>query len=96
LGSTELENPEFGEIIYFDNATSNVMCRRWSWRNGDFSKITTKTKKIVINVDGIGSADKDLIVSARDELAVLLEKYCSAKTQTDLLNVEKTEIEIEI
>jgi DNA/RNA-binding domain of Phe-tRNA-synthetase-like protein len=96
LGSTELEHPDPEEIIYFDDATNNVMCRRWNWRNGDFSKITTDTKKIVINVDGIGPADEKLIVEARDELAELLTKYCGAKCQTDLLNEEKPEIEIEL
>ena len=104
LGSTELEHPDVGEIIYFDDVTNNVMCRRWSWRNGDFSKITTETKKIIINVDGIGPASAEasagkpasLIVSARDELASMLEKYCGAKIQTDLLNAEKNEIEIEL
>ena len=94
LGSTELEHPDLGEIIYFDEATKNVMCRRWNWRNGDFSKITTSTKKIVINVDGIGPANETLIVEARNELADLLTKYCGAKCQTDLLNSEKSEIEI--
>ncbi|MEK7635115.1 MAG: phenylalanine--tRNA ligase beta subunit-related protein [Patescibacteria group bacterium] len=94
LGSTELENPENGEVIYFDEVTNNVMCRRWNWRNGDFSKITTSTKKIVINVDGIGPANETLIVEARNELADLLTKYCGAKCQTDLLNSEKSEIEI--
>jgi lysyl-tRNA synthetase class 2 len=96
IGSTELEHPEVGEIIYFDTASQNVMCRRWNWRNGDFSKITTETKKIVINVDGIGPADEKLIVSARDELAELLSKYCGAKVMTDLLNAEKSEIEVEL
>jgi DNA/RNA-binding domain of Phe-tRNA-synthetase-like protein len=94
LGSTEVENPEVGEVIYFDDATNNVMCRRWNWRNGDFSKITTNTKKIVINIDSIGN--EKLIIEARDELAALLEKHCGAKCQTDLLNSEKNEIEIEL
>lgn len=94
LGSTELEHPEVGEVIYFDDETKNVMCRRWSWRNGDFSKITTDTKKIVINVDGI--VDVQTVISARDELKDLLEKYCNAKCQTDLLSKEKTELEIDL
>lgn len=102
LGSTELEHPDNEEIIYFDTVSNNVMCRRWNWRNGDFSKITTDTKKIVINVDGIGlpaqagPASEALIIQTRDELALLLEKYCGAKCQTDLLNAEKSEVEISL
>lgn len=45
LGSEETDNPQAGEIIYFDDKILKVMCRRWNWRNGDFSKITENTKK---------------------------------------------------
>jgi len=50
LGGTP-ENPEPGEVTCFDDKTRNIMCRRWNWRNGDITKITRNTKKIVINMD---------------------------------------------
>jgi len=96
LGSKEVENPEPGEIIYFDDKTQKVMCRRWNWRNGDFSKITEKTKKIVINIDGIGIIPTEIIEEARDELAKLLIEQCKAKLNTDLLDKSKREIDISI
>lgn len=96
LGSQEKESPEAGEVIYFDDKTQNIMCRRWSWRNGDFTKITENTKKIVINLEGIGPASQDLIIQARDELAALLTKTCNAKLTIDLLNSAKPEIEINL
>ncbi len=96
LGGEEVENPQAGEVIYFDDATLKVMCRRWNWRNGAFSKITENTKRIVINVDGIGSIPKSTILEARDELAKLLIEQCKAKLMTDLLDINKTEIEVNI
>jgi lysyl-tRNA synthetase class 2 len=96
LGCQEKERPEIGEVIYFDDKTLNVMCRRWNWRNGEFTKITPETKKIVINVDGIGPVPKSLIEAARDELAKLLVEHCQAKLKTDLLNRDKREIELNL
>lgn len=95
LGGGEVEHPKPGEVIYYDDKTLNVMCRRWNWRNGDFSKITETSKKIVINVDGIGPIPQSLIEEARDELAKLLIEECNADLKTDLLNANKREIELE-
>lgn len=96
LGSEDKETPETGEVIYFDDKTLNVMCRRWNWRNGDFTKITPETKKIVINVDGIGPVPQSLIEEARDELAKLLVEQCKAELKTDLLNKNRKEIELNL
>ena len=95
LGEDKSESPEIGEIIYFDDQNLSVMCRRWNWRNGDFSKITENTKKMVINIDGIGLADRKLIEEARDELAGLLIKHCGAKLKTDCLDRDKNEIALD-
>lgn len=96
LGGAEIEHPVPGEIIYYDDQTKRVMCRKWNWRNGDFSKILEETRKVVINIDGAETIPASRVIEARDELAELLKKFCSAKLETDLLNGEKREIEIEI
>lgn len=92
LGSTAQENPIVGEVIYFDDKALNIMCRRWNWRNGDFTKITEHTKQLVINIDGIGNVPQTLIESARDELAALLIQHCCAEVKTGLLTKENREI----
>jgi len=91
LGSKGQETPEPGEVIYFDDKTLNVMCRRWNWRNGDFTKITEHTKKIVINIDGIGPVPQSLIEEARDELAKLLVEQCNAKLTTNYIDKDNRE-----
>jgi len=95
LGGEDEEHPQPGEVIYFDDKTLKIMCRRWNWRNGDFSKITEDTKRIVINIDGIGEVPQRLIEEARDELAKLLIEQCKAELTTDLLNRGNREIEID-
>ncbi len=94
LAGGEKETAEPGEVIYFDDKTLNVMCRRWNWRNGDFTKITPETKKMVINVDGINPVPRFLIEKARDELAGLLVGHCQAEVITSLLDKNNKEISL--
>jgi len=94
LGSEEEEPPEPGEVIYYDNATKNVMCRRWNWRNSNQTKIEPETKKIVINIDCLLPTDPQTGNQARDELADLLVTHCQATVTTHALNSECREIEL--
>lgn len=95
LGGSEPENPIIGEVIYFDDKTLNVMCRRWNWRNGDFTKITENSKQIVINIDGIGTVSKAMVETARDELAKLLIEQCNAQIKTGIIDKYSREIELD-
>ncbi len=96
LGHEDQETPEPEEVIYFDDQSLNVMCRRWNWRNGDFAKITEETKNVVINIDGISPIPPSLVEGARDELSHLLIEQCQASVKTDLLNKGKTQIEFSL
>jgi DNA/RNA-binding domain of Phe-tRNA-synthetase-like protein len=96
LGSNAKETPESGEVIYFDDKALSVMCRRWNWRNGDFTKITEETKQLVINIDGIGPVPRSHIEEARDELAALLGQHCQAALTTDLADASKRVVDIAI
>jgi len=94
IGNAEEENPKAGEVIYFDTPSRRVMCRRWNWRNGDFAKITEKSKKIVLNVEGIGPVPDGMIIKARDELAQLLKEQCKAVLTVDYIDKDKMETTI--
>jgi len=96
LGGDAKETPEAGEVIYYDDKTLNIMCRRWNWRNGDFTKIHEHTNKLVINLDGIEPVPRATIESARDELAALLVNRCGAKLSTDLLDRDRSTMEIDL
>lgn len=94
LGGNEEENPIPGEVIYFDDKSLKVMCRKWNWRNGEFSKITEDTKRAVINIDGIGPVPDEIILEARDELAELFRRYCEAEVSVALLTKENNILSI--
>lgn len=94
LGGTKLEHPEKGEVIFYDDQSKQIMCRRWNWRNADFSKITTDTKELVINVDGIDGIPLSVIIEARDELAHLLQEHCAATLTMGLLNEQNQQMDL--
>ncbi len=96
LGGQETENPVAGEVIYYDDRTLEVMCRRWNWRNGEFSKITEDSERIVVNFDGAGTVPESDIKEARDEFADLLTEECAAELTAALLDHEKNEIDIDV
>ena len=92
LGSDKIESPDVGEVIYYDDYNNQVMCRRWNWRNAEFSKITLKSKKAIINIDGINGIPESVVTKARNELAGLLKEYCNAELTTGMLNLDVQEI----
>lgn len=94
LGSEEIEHPDRGEVIYYDDQSRQVMCRRWNWRNAEFSKITTNSRRIVINIDGINGIPRSTISDARDELAELLKIHCNADIITGLLTKDNPEMSL--
>ncbi len=96
LGSEEEEKPETGEVIYYDDQSLNVMCRRWNWRNGDFTKITEQTKKIVINIDGVGPVLQSDIVEAQEEMAEMLVAHCSTQLEKRFIDKDNREVDITI
>ncbi len=92
LGYDEEESPEKGEVIYYDSKTLNVMCRKWNWRNGAFSIITEESKRILINIDGVGAIPEEEVLKARDELGELVSKYCRGEVRKFIINKDKREI----
>ena len=86
LGADKTENPEAGEVIYFDSANKNVMCRRWNWRNGDHTKIEVHSQSLVLNVDCLPPIEPATGIKARDELAAMLTQHCDAETETGSLH----------
>ena len=91
----EIEHPERGEVIYVNRRTGRVLCRRWNWRNADFSKITPETKNLAINVDGMMPAiGREELEEAAEELKQLLLRYCGGTFATHFLDAQNREMDI--
>jgi len=92
LNSDEIEYPALGEVIYMDE--SKVMCRRWNWRQGEYTKITTATTSVAINVDCLPPVLEDEARTITKKLADLISEFCSGEVTYSLLNARKNVFEI--
>lgn len=81
-----IEKPDAGEVIYYTPQTRRVLCRRWTWRNCDFSKLTTDTRVTAINIDMMVPPFSETDVdSALAELADMIKYFCCGQVETHLL-----------
>lgn len=94
LGGKEEQTPFPGEVIYYDDATKNVMCRRWNWRNGEHTKILPESQQIVINIDCLPPVTPEIGNQARDEMAELLGEHCNADLDVSALHEGNRVIEL--
>jgi DNA/RNA-binding domain of Phe-tRNA-synthetase-like protein len=91
----EIEHPEPGEVIYVNRHTGRILCRRWNWRNADFSKMAPETKNLAINVDGmLSSISRGEIEDAAEELKQLLVKFCGGNISVHFLDAQNREMEV--
>lgn len=65
FGSTEVEHPDEGEIIYA--SVDEVKTRRWTWRQGENSKVTNNSTNLFIPIDGF-TENIDSINALKEEL----------------------------
>jgi DNA/RNA-binding domain of Phe-tRNA-synthetase-like protein len=91
----EIEHPDAGEVIYVNRRTKRVLCRRWNWRNADFSKILPETRNLAINVDGMQPAiGRPEIEEAAEALRQLLIQYCGGAVSIYYLEDGNREVEV--
>jgi DNA/RNA-binding domain of Phe-tRNA-synthetase-like protein len=82
-----VEIPLPGEVIYYTIPTRRVMCRRWTWRNADFSKIAPETRRVVINIDMMMPPFRtEDLQAATMEMEALLQQFCGAQTVSFVLS----------
>lgn len=81
-----IEAPLSGEVIYYTPQTRRVLCRRWTWRNADFSKIAPGTKAVAINIDMMMPpfTESDL-ESALGDLTEMLRRFCGGEVRTHVV-----------
>jgi len=84
LNSDESRDPKEGEVVYADE--SEILCRRWNWRECDKSKMTEQTKNVALVVEGLPPTTKEEIESIAAELSEMVQKHCGGKATTFILN----------
>jgi DNA/RNA-binding domain of Phe-tRNA-synthetase-like protein len=69
-GEPVVEHPEAGEVVWRDDA--GVTCRRWNWRQGTRTRITTGTRSAVFILDVLAPATDAAVPAAADALTEAL------------------------
>jgi lysyl-tRNA synthetase class 2 len=92
LGTPDItENPDKGEVVYKDN--SKILCRRWNWRDCDETKLTEKSKNVVLYVEGLPPVTKKKLTEVCKELADLIKTFCGGEVKYHILNKTKNSAE---
>jgi DNA/RNA-binding domain of Phe-tRNA-synthetase-like protein len=92
-----VENPIPGEVIYFTPQTRRTMCRRWTWRNSDFSRLKPETKAMAVNIDMmVPPFNQDQLDLAIRCLEILLRQACRATVRSFVLSRVRPVAEIAI
>lgn len=89
FGQEEQEEVEKGELVYRDDL--EVRTRKWTWRQGNKAKITTESKNIFFPIDGFSDFNLEQVLTARDQLAKMLEQYFAAEVQCYFLDKNNLE-----
>ena len=92
FGQTTIEQPNPGEVIFTYGQT--VLCRRWTWRQAEFSKLMRTTTAAEINIDGLPPVTPADVEAISADLANLVSIYCGATVEVKMLSEAVPAIEV--
>ena len=92
FGQTTIEQPNPGEVIFTYGQI--VLCRRWTWRQAEFSKLTRTTTAAEINIDGLLPVTPADVEAISADLANLVSIYCGATVEVKMLSETNPAIEV--
>jgi len=72
-GSTVVEHPEVGEVVWADDA--GVTCRRWNWRQAQRTQLHDGTRAALFIVDALAPMDDAALAAVGDELEARLREF---------------------
>jgi len=78
FGTDEVEKPEPGEVVYLDGKT--VLCRRWTWRQAEATKLVAESHHVAINVDGLPPVTFAEVQDICEEMAERVSRFCGGRT----------------
>jgi DNA/RNA-binding domain of Phe-tRNA-synthetase-like protein len=84
LGTTEVVNPDVGEVIFSDE-DKLVFARRWCWRQSDQSASREDTQKIVVTVEAHHANGREDVKAALQDLMGLFERFTGGELRSDML-----------
>jgi DNA/RNA-binding domain of Phe-tRNA-synthetase-like protein len=93
FGSTQIEHPLPGEVIFAEGNT--VLTRRWTWRQANHTLTTPDTRNIEFNLDRLPPVEIEEIHAAANQLMGLLDKFCGGTKRFEMLSAENSQITLQ-
>jgi DNA/RNA-binding domain of Phe-tRNA-synthetase-like protein len=94
FGSTEVEHPSPGEVIFVEGST--VLTRRWTWRQANHTLTIPETKSIEINIDRLPPVELVEVHAIANQLMGLVEEFCGGKLRYEILSAEQREMSLAV
>lgn len=83
LGSKQYENVKAGELIYADDA--EVICRALNHRDSDKTKVTPKTTRVLLILDGAPGISSEALLAALQVNIGRIQQYAGGVIQSQTL-----------
>lgn len=90
FGGNTVEHPDKGEVIYVSG--TDVKTRRWTWRQGENSKITEDTTNVFIPLDAFLENKEDML-KLQSEFADILKNKLGAIVSIGIVDKDNNEFE---
>jgi DNA/RNA-binding domain of Phe-tRNA-synthetase-like protein len=71
-----------------------VLCRRWTWRQAEVTKLTRTTTHVAINVDGLPRVTRADVEMICEEVAMQVRLFCAAQAECKMLAADSPVIEV--
>ena len=92
FGTTEMEHPLPGEVIFTEGNT--VLTRRWTWRQGNHTLTLPETTAIEFNVDGLPPTSPAEVEATCVEVTELIQRFCGGKLRVETLSEKNPKISL--
>jgi DNA/RNA-binding domain of Phe-tRNA-synthetase-like protein len=93
FGSTQVEHPLPGEVIFIEGNT--VLTRRWTWRQANHTLTKPETRSIEFNLDRLPPVEIDEIHAVASQLMSLIGKFCGGVMRYEMLSVENSQMTLQ-
>lgn len=91
LGSSDVEHPLVGEVIYRDDM--KVLCRRWNNKDSNSTKVDEDTKNAIVFIDSVNHS-RDEIEMISEEAVSLIKEHIGGDAYYYILDIVNNEMRV--
>lgn len=84
LGEEAEEHPEPGEVIFLDSE-SQVVARRWCWRQSAWSAASMDTHEVILTIESMHENGLADVSNACQDILALVEKFFGVTCTSDII-----------